>query len=231
MHAKSKGVTVFLEHKNSEPAMKILMRNIGMTLHRHPHPRGRRGSTTSQVNMDWQHLIMNGENLAEYAALLAGDGLARPSARQLRLGHLRRRQHGRRHRLHGNHRARHRARSARLRPTTANGSASTSTPTPKTPSPPSNAPSSTGTSSTRSPPNSTDPRSAKPNKTKTPSTPTSSSTPHSARRPSVSRAPHELRELALGVRGRYVVPGVGIDRDLLRRRDRVVRGEDRRRAA
>ena len=32
-HAKAKGVTVFLEHKNSEPAMKILMRNIGMTLH------------------------------------------------------------------------------------------------------------------------------------------------------------------------------------------------------
>ena len=25
--------------------------------------------------MDWQHLIMNGENLAEYAALLAADGL------------------------------------------------------------------------------------------------------------------------------------------------------------
>src|SRR5262249_48374642 len=26
------------------------------------------------VNMDWQHLIMNGENLAEYAALLAAEG-------------------------------------------------------------------------------------------------------------------------------------------------------------
>src|SRR2546430_9436338 len=25
--------------------------------------------------MDWQHLIMNGENLAEYAALLAAEGL------------------------------------------------------------------------------------------------------------------------------------------------------------
>ena len=32
-HAKERGVTVFLEHKNSEPAMKILMRNVGMTLH------------------------------------------------------------------------------------------------------------------------------------------------------------------------------------------------------
>jgi xylose isomerase len=29
----TRGVTIFLEHKNSEPAMKILMRNIGMTLH------------------------------------------------------------------------------------------------------------------------------------------------------------------------------------------------------
>jgi xylose isomerase len=27
------------------------------------------------VNMDWQHLIMNGENLAEYAAMLAAEGL------------------------------------------------------------------------------------------------------------------------------------------------------------
>src|SRR5215217_6830456 len=47
------GVLLFLEHKNSEPAMKILMRNIGMT----------------------QHLIMNGESLGEYAALLAAEGL------------------------------------------------------------------------------------------------------------------------------------------------------------
>ena len=31
-HARDRGVTVFLEHKNSEPAMKILMRNVGMTL-------------------------------------------------------------------------------------------------------------------------------------------------------------------------------------------------------
>jgi L-rhamnose isomerase len=31
-HANEKGVKVFLEHKNSEPAMKILMQNIGMTL-------------------------------------------------------------------------------------------------------------------------------------------------------------------------------------------------------
>jgi xylose isomerase len=34
-----------------------------------------RGLDNVKVNMDWQHLIMNGENLAEYAALLAADGL------------------------------------------------------------------------------------------------------------------------------------------------------------
>ncbi len=28
-----------------------------------------------QLNMDWQHLIMNGENLAEYVAILAREGL------------------------------------------------------------------------------------------------------------------------------------------------------------
>ena len=68
------GIKVFLEHKNSEPAMKILMRNIGMTLHV-IHTLRARGITNVQVNMDWQHLIMNGENLGEYAALLAAEGL------------------------------------------------------------------------------------------------------------------------------------------------------------
>jgi xylose isomerase len=68
------GVTLFLEHKNSEPAMKIFMRNIGMTLHVIHKLRGQ-GITNVKVNMDWQHLIMNGENLAEYAALLAAEGL------------------------------------------------------------------------------------------------------------------------------------------------------------
>ena len=73
-YAKEKGVTVFLEHKNSEPAMKILMRNVGMTLHV-IHSLRRQGIDNVLVNMDWQHLIMNGENLAEYAALLAAEGL------------------------------------------------------------------------------------------------------------------------------------------------------------
>ena len=73
-HAAGKGVTVFLEHKNSEPAMKILMRNVGMTLHV-IHTLRAQGIDNVKVNMDWQHLIMNGENLAEYAALLAAAGL------------------------------------------------------------------------------------------------------------------------------------------------------------
>jgi len=71
-------IKLFLEHKNSEPAMKILMRNIGMTLHV-IHKLRAEGLDNVQVNMDWQHLLMNRENLAEYAALLAAEGL---------LGHL-----------------------------------------------------------------------------------------------------------------------------------------------
>jgi xylose isomerase len=71
---KQHGINLFLEHKNSEPAMKILMRNIGMTLHV-IHKLRVQGIDNVKVNMDWQHLIMNGENLAEYAALLAAEGL------------------------------------------------------------------------------------------------------------------------------------------------------------
>jgi xylose isomerase len=54
--------------------MKILMRNIGMTLHV-IHKLRAEGVDNIQVNMDWQHLLMNGENLAEYAAMLAAEGL------------------------------------------------------------------------------------------------------------------------------------------------------------
>jgi xylose isomerase len=68
------GRLLFLEHKNSEPAMKIHMSNVGMTLHV-IHKLRARGIENVKVNMDWQHLIMNGENLGEYAALLAADGL------------------------------------------------------------------------------------------------------------------------------------------------------------
>jgi xylose isomerase len=68
------GIKLFLEHKNSEPAMKILMRNMGMTLHV-IHKLRAEGIDNIQVNMDWQHLLMNDEHLPEYAALLAAEGL------------------------------------------------------------------------------------------------------------------------------------------------------------
>jgi xylose isomerase len=50
------------------------MGNIGMTLHV-IHKLRTQGIDNVQVNMDWQHLIMNGENLGEYVALLAAEGL------------------------------------------------------------------------------------------------------------------------------------------------------------
>jgi xylose isomerase len=73
-HANEKDVKIFLEHKNSEPAMKILMQNIGMTLFTIQKVNALGVDTQNLlVNMDWQHLIMNGENLAEYADLLASE--------------------------------------------------------------------------------------------------------------------------------------------------------------
>jgi xylose isomerase len=71
---RERGILLFLEHKNSEPAMKIHMGNVGMTLHV-IHKLRARGLENVKVNMDWQHLIMNGENLAEYAALCASEGV------------------------------------------------------------------------------------------------------------------------------------------------------------
>jgi len=50
------------------------MGNIGMALHI-IHKLRTQGIDNVLVNMDWQHLIMNGENLAEYAALLSDEGL------------------------------------------------------------------------------------------------------------------------------------------------------------
>jgi xylose isomerase len=50
------------------------MRNIGMTLHV-IHKLRAEGIDNIQVNMDWQHLLMNGEHLPEYAALLDAEGL------------------------------------------------------------------------------------------------------------------------------------------------------------
>jgi xylose isomerase len=74
-HAQEHQVKILLEHKNSEPAMKILMRSIGMALFVIQQVQAR-GVTTDHVlvNMDWQHLIMNGECLGEYADLLAAHG-------------------------------------------------------------------------------------------------------------------------------------------------------------
>src|SRR5439155_468296 len=60
--------------KNSEPAMKILMRNMGMTLYVAGKLRAE-GLDNVQINMDWQHLLMNDEHLPEYAALLHSEGL------------------------------------------------------------------------------------------------------------------------------------------------------------
>ena len=74
-HAARRGVTVYLEHKNSEPAMQILMRNVGMALFI-IYKLQTMGTDVSrlQVNMDWQHLIMNNEPLGEFAALLLREG-------------------------------------------------------------------------------------------------------------------------------------------------------------
>ena len=52
--------------------MKLLMQNIGMTLFTIRKVQDLGVDTSGLlVNMDWQHLIMNDENLAEYADLLA----------------------------------------------------------------------------------------------------------------------------------------------------------------
>ena len=71
---RERGILLFLEHKNSEPAMKILMHNVGMTLHV-IHKLRAQGVDNVKVNMDWQHLLMNGESLGEYAAMLAAEGV------------------------------------------------------------------------------------------------------------------------------------------------------------
>ena len=71
---RERGILLFLEHKNSEPAMKILMRNVGMTLHV-IHKLRAQGIDNVKVNMDWQHLLMNGESLGEYVAMLAAEGV------------------------------------------------------------------------------------------------------------------------------------------------------------
>ena len=75
-HANQKNVTFLLEHKNSEPAMQILMRNVGTTLYIVKKIKEMGTDTRNlKINMDWQHLIMNNEPLGEHAALLLSEGL------------------------------------------------------------------------------------------------------------------------------------------------------------
>ena len=173
--------------------MKILMRNIGMTLFV-IHELRDRGHDNVKVNMDWQHLIMNGESLAEYAALLASKGL---------LGHQ-----------HANSgwgtfdddnmvgatafmetlELALEFRRGRLRRRTASGSASTSTRTPRTRSRRSSARCCSGGSSTASRRRSTTPRCARRSPARTRCARTSSSTPLSALEPGRNRRRHDRRQ-------------------------------------
>src|SRR5215211_7164206 len=63
------GAMLFLEHKNSEPAMKIFMHNVGMALHI-VHTLRVRGIDNVKFNMDWQHLLMNDDNMVGTTAFM-----------------------------------------------------------------------------------------------------------------------------------------------------------------
>ena len=108
------GIKLFLEHKNSEPAMKIFMRNIGMTLHIIHTLRARRAR-----QRPGQHGLAAPAHERREPRRVRGAarrrGAARPPARELGLGHVRRRQHGRRHGVHGDARGRARAAPRGLR--------------------------------------------------------------------------------------------------------------------
>ena len=101
-------------------------------------------------------------------------GTARTPARERRLGHVRRRQHGRHDPVHGDDRARGRAAPRRTTATTASGSASISIRIRRTRSPPSGAACCTGGSSSRSRRRSTAPSCVPRSRTRTPSPRTSS---------------------------------------------------------
>jgi xylose isomerase len=68
------GVAVLLDHRSPEPGLRILRRNIGICLHVIQQLR-LAGAANVSVSMDWQHLVMNGERLAQHATLLAAEGL------------------------------------------------------------------------------------------------------------------------------------------------------------
>jgi len=63
------GVQLLLEPKSSEPAMNVLMRNVGTTLHVIHRLRGQ-GLDNVKANLDWQNVFVSHEELAESAALL-----------------------------------------------------------------------------------------------------------------------------------------------------------------
>ena len=188
---------------------------------------------------------MNGESLAEYQALLARRRPARPFACERRLGHLRRRQHGRHDPVHGDARARRRAppcrlrrqrRAARLRPLSLHrgrrggGRAAAC---------------STGGSSTPSPRGSTTPRSVRRRRRRTRCVRTSSSTRRWVREaPAVAvaiapewgrRGARVLRRASSGARRRPCCrSSTRVERIMVRRRRRPRAGHrhaDRRRAA
>lgn len=74
-HCAEKGVTLLLEDKNSEPKMRILMANQALSILVARKIKEQGIKCDVKVNMDWQHLIMRGENLPHYAALLDDEGL------------------------------------------------------------------------------------------------------------------------------------------------------------
>ena len=123
--------------------------------------------------------------------------VARPPARELRLGDLRRRQHGRRDSVHGDDSSSRSSCVARTTARTASGSASTSTRTPRTPSAPSSARCCSGTSSTASRARSTRLLCARHSRRRTLSAPTSWCTrrsAHSGGRAGRDRRRHDRRQ-------------------------------------
>ena len=71
---KDHGIRMFLEAKSAEPALKVLLRNIGVSLSVAKTLRAQ-GLDNVSVNLDWQNVIMTGESLAESAALLETEGM------------------------------------------------------------------------------------------------------------------------------------------------------------
>jgi xylose isomerase len=67
---RSHGLELLLEPKESEPAMKIHLRDAPMALHVVSRLRAE-GLGNVRVNMDWQNVILRGDSLAETASLLA----------------------------------------------------------------------------------------------------------------------------------------------------------------